>query len=178
MEENKGKRQPVVGLRTLKTVLATMLAAGFMQYIVKENPFFACIGAVAAMDKTVKSSFRAAFVRNVVTFTGGVISIAISSFTDSIVLVSIGLIPFIWLNNKLDTKEGIVPGATVYFAVAHLNTMQGAWLYGVRRIAGTFVGTLFALAVNALVFPLKEQELQAQADEAERAEVAALPTGE
>lgn len=160
MQRTRGSAMhiPVLGLRTIKTVAAVFISALFMKYVLHQSPFFACIGAVVAVEKTVSSSLRAAVIRNVGTLTGGVVGIAISSFTENILLISLGLIPMIYVDNLLGKKESIVPGAIVYFAVAYLNTMNEAWVYGVKRIIGTFIGTLIGLAINLLVFPPKPEE--------------------
>lgn len=149
---------PFLGLRTMKTVAAVFVSALFMKYVLNQSPFFACIGAVVAVERTLSTSLRAALIRNIGTLTGGVVGIAISSFTENVLLISLGLIPMICVDNLLDKKESIVPGAIVYFAVAYLNTMSEAWVYGVKRIIGTFIGTLIGLAINALIFPPKLME--------------------
>lgn len=144
---------PNVGLRTIKTIIAVLISSVLMKYILNQNPFFACIGAVVAMEKTIVMSVKAAVIRNVGTITGGVLGIIIGSLTENIFLMALGLIPFIMLNNIIGKKESIVPGAIVYFAVFYLNSMDEAWIYGLTRILGTLIGTLVALAVNALIFP-------------------------
>lgn len=157
------KRQNILGLRTLKTVIAVCITALFMKYVLNQNCFFACIGAVVAMERTLISSLQAALIRNIATISGGVVGILIASFTENIFIISLGLIPLIFINNLIGKKESIVPGAIVYFAVAYLNTMDHAWVYGVTRIFGTMIGTIFAIAVNALIFPPKK-EIQTTAD--------------
>lgn len=147
------QRHSIIGFRTIKTVIAVIVSSLFMKYVMRQNPFFACIGAVVAMEKTLSLSVRAAVIRNIGTITGGLIGIAISSFTENIFLMALGLIPFIWLNNTIGKKESIVPGAIVYFAVFYLNSMETAWKYGITRIIGTLIGTLIGIAVNALIFP-------------------------
>ncbi len=160
MEERslQEKRKPIIGMRVIKTVIAVALSAALMQYVLKMNPFFACIGAVVAMDYSIANSLKSAIVRNVGTVTGGVVGILIASFTENIIFISLGVIPLILLNNLLKKKESIIPGMIVYFAVAYLNTMDQAWVYGVRRILGTLIGTLIGLAVNVLLFPPKKVE--------------------
>lgn len=86
-----------IGMRTIKTVIAAMLAALFMKHVMHQTMFFACIGAITAVEKTVSSSVRASVIRNIGTITGGLVSIAISSSTENIALISLGLIPMIWL---------------------------------------------------------------------------------
>lgn len=145
-------------MRTAKTMLAVLLSALLIRYVFHQNPFFACIGAVVAVEKTMKSSVRAAMVRNIGTISGGLIGIAVATHTQNMLLMTLGLIPFIWLNNIIGEKQSIVPGAIVYFAVFFLNTMDSAMLYGITRILGTLAGTFIGLAVNLLVFPPKEEE--------------------
>lgn len=148
----------IIGLRTIKSVIAVFLAALFMKYVLHQTAFFACIGAVVAVERTVSSSIRAAVIRNVGTITGGLVGIAIASFTESTLLLSLGLIPLICINNAIDKKESIVPGAIVYFAVAYLNTMDQAWVYGLTRIFGTLAGTLIGLGVNFVLFPPRAEQ--------------------
>lgn len=152
------KHHPLVGLRTLKTVLAVIISSLVMKYLLGQNPFFACIGAVVAMERSIAMSIKAAVIRNVGTITGGVLGILVGSCTENILIMSLGLIPLIWISNLLGKRESIVPGAIVYFAVFYLNTMEQAWVYGLTRIAGTLIGSLISIAVNLLVFPQKEAE--------------------
>ena len=144
-----------IGLRTFKTFLSVLLSALLMQYVFHQPPFFACIGAVVAMEKSVRESLHAALIRNLATLVGAAVGIAIASFTENIFLLSLGTIPLIWISCALKKPESVVPGAIVYFAVAYLNTMEQSWVYGVTRFAGTLLGTLVALAINFLIFPPK-----------------------
>lgn len=153
-------RQRLIGLRTAKTVVAVLATSLFMTHVLDQNPFFACIGAVVAMEKTISISIRASIVRNIATITGGLIGIVIGSLTENVVLMALGLIPLIWVNNWIGRKESIVPGAIVYFAVFYLNTMEQAWVYGLTRIVGTLFGTVIALTINAVVFPPEGQAKQ------------------
>lgn len=150
-------KYPPFGLRTVKTVLSVIISSVFVKYVLGHNPFFACIGAVVAMEKTLSLSIRAAIIRNVGTIIGGLIGIAISTFTHNTILMALGLIPFIWVSNLIGKQESIVPGAIVYFAVFWLNTSEQAWAYGLTRILGTLIGSLISIAINACVFPQKSQ---------------------
>lgn len=140
-------------MRTIKTVIAVFLTALVLQYIMHQTPFFACIGAIVSVESSITSSLKAALTRNIGTIIGGTVGILIASFTDSLLLFSLGLIPLIVISNYLGRQETIVPGAIVYFAVCYLNTMEQALQYGLTRILGTFVGSLIGLAVNMLLFP-------------------------
>lgn len=148
-------RVRLMGMRTFKTVLAAFLAALLMRFVFDATPFFACIGAVVAVEKTRSRSLRAVLARNIGTLTGGLVGIAISSLTTNILFISLGLVPMIYIDNRLRRQDSIVVGAIVYFAVTYLNMGGGAVAYGLSRIAYTFVGSLIGLAVNMLVCPPK-----------------------
>lgn len=159
-------RHPLLGLRTVKTVISVIVSSVLAKYVLGLNPFFACIGAVVAMEKNLALSLRAAAIRNIGTIVGGLIGIAVSSFTENVFIMALGLIPLIWTSNNIGQRESIVPGAIVYFAVFWLNTMDQAWHYGLTRILGTLVGSLVSIAVNVLVFPQrsKEEDLDSRAE--------------
>lgn len=148
---------PKIGLRTIKTTIAVMITAGIMNYIIKDTPFFACIGATVAIGKTKKTSFEASIIRNVGTAIGGLIGIIISLFTDNVFLKGLGVIPIIYIINLLNKKDSIIPGCIVYFAVVYLNTMDTARFYAIRRILQTFLGSIIGIIVNfAIRGPLEE----------------------
>lgn len=144
---------PLIGKRTLKTVLAVFLAAVVMKYVFHQTPFFACIGAVVAVEKTLSQSLRATVVRNIGTLTGGLTGIVVSWLTHNIFFISLGLIPMIYVDNLIRRQDSIVVGSIVYFAVVYLNMSGGALAYGLTRILCTFAGTMIGLAVNRFVFP-------------------------
>lgn len=150
---------PIIGLRTIKTIIAVALAALCMEYIFNDTPFFACIGAVVAMERTMATSIKMSVIRNVGTVTGGVTGVCTTLLTDNIVLLTLGLVPMIYINNRIGKKESIIPGSIVYFAVVYLNTTAGAFQYGMRRILGTLLGTFIGIAVNYLVCRPKNEEI-------------------
>lgn len=148
-----GSAIPLPGLRVIKTVIAVVLSSLFMRYVLDQTPFFACIGAVASMEKSISHSLRAALQRNTATVCGGLLGIAFSLFTDNMLLLALGVIPLIMVHNALGQAEGIVPGAIVYFAVVYLATGEATWAYGLLRIFGTMVGSAIALLVNWVSLP-------------------------
>ena len=152
------KGTSILGLRTLKTVIAVMLSAVIMKYCFDQTPFFACIGAVVAMERNMSTTLQAVVVRNVGTIVGGIVGIIFSLLTQNVLILALGLIPMIYVDNILDKKDSIVAGSIVYFAVVYLNTSTMAIDYGVQRILGTLLGSLIGMAVNFLLFkPKKEQ---------------------
>ena len=72
----------------------------------------------------------------------------------------------ILVDNALNKKESNVPGAIVYLAVAYLNTMDQAWVYGLNRILGTLIGTGIGLLVNFTICPPKKESISSLSGEA------------
>lgn len=152
-----------VGLRNLKTALAVILAAAMAKYVIHDPPFFACMGAVVAMESSMARSVKATIVRNLGTLVGGVLGILAGVFlqtavTNNSIFLGLGVIPLIFIINRTKHPESVVPGCITYFATIFLNDSSGTWEYGAMRILDTFLGTLIAVAVNFLVFPPKRAE--------------------
>jgi uncharacterized membrane protein YgaE (UPF0421/DUF939 family) len=144
-----------LGLRTIKTFLSVAVSAVLMQYVLHDTPFFACIGAVVAVERTIKDSYKAALIRNLGTLVGGLLGIMFAYLTGNVMLLAIGVIPIILIQNALNKQQSIIPACIVYFAVVYTTTADTALSYGLRRIAETFLGTVVGLIVNHVVFPPK-----------------------
>lgn len=147
-----------LGLRTMKTVLTVVITASLMHYVLQETPFFACIGAVVAMERTIPDSYRAALIRNLGTLVGGLLGIVFANLTGNVLLLGFGVIPIIFIQTALNKQQSIIPACVVYFAVVYTNTADTALSYGLRRIGETFLGTVVAILVNRTVFPPKTCE--------------------
>lgn len=140
-------------MRTWKTVLSVAAAAGFMRYVMDDNPFFGCIGAVVGVGKTGKESLRNSMARNLGTLTGGLVGMGMIYLTDNICLEALGVIPIIMVNKWLKFEDSIVPGCIVYFAVVYLMGAGEAHTYALRRIFETFLGTLIGFGINHMIQP-------------------------
>lgn len=157
------KKFTPIGKRTLKTAIAVILSALTMEYIIKDTPFFACIGAVASVERTMKKSIEAAFIRNLATAIGGVVGIVFSISTSNTTLLGLGIIPVICVLNLFKKHESIVPGCIVFFAVVYLNDADTGWIYGIRRISETFIGSMIGLIINNIIKnPIEEIEVKGE----------------
>lgn len=148
---------PPVGMRIIKSAIAVIISALLMEYVIGHTPFFACIGAVVAMERSMQKSLEAAFIRNLGTVVGGVIGMLVSFLTDNVALQGLGIIPVIYIINLLKKHPSIIPGCIVFFAVVYLNDANTGWIYGLRRITETFIGSLVGLAVNNLIKNPREE---------------------
>lgn len=148
---------PPVGMRIIKTAIAVIISAVVMEYIFGHTPFFACIGAVASMERTMRRSFEAAIIRNLGTVVGGIVGMIFSFITDNVAIQGLGVIPVIYIINLLKKHPSVVPGCIVFFAVVYLNDANTGWVYGIRRITETFIGSMIGLAVNNLIKNPREE---------------------
>lgn len=145
----------------MKVVLGTIVASFFMRYVmelvnvtdVPMIPFFACIGVLVGMEPNRARAIKNVVVRNVGTIVAGVIGGIVASFTESIVLICLGIVPCLVVYVLLNRKQSIVPGGIFYFAIAYLTTLENAWMYALNRTLGTVIGTLIGLAINFLILP-------------------------
>lgn len=148
-----------------KLVLGTVLASLFMRYVMEHInitdypmiPFFACIGVLVGMEPDASRAIRNVINRNVGTIVAGVVGGIVASVTDNILLVSLGVIPYLLVVALLDRKESIVPGGIFYFAIVYLTTFDNAWMYALNRTLGTVIGTLIGLAINFFILPPNEK---------------------
>lgn len=149
---------------TVKVVLGTIIASLFMRYImeyinftdVPMIPFFACIGVLVGMEPDRTRAISNVITRNVGTIVAGVTGGFVASFTENIVAISLGIIPYMVFLALINHRKSIVPGGIFYFAIAYLTTFDNAWMYALNRTIGTVLGTLIGLAINFLIFPPKK----------------------
>lgn len=160
MQNNMIKRiksVSILGLRTIKTLIALLICVFLMEYVFHDIPFFACIGAVVAVEKTIPKSIQASIARNLGTIVGGILGILFSILTKNEFFLTLGIIPLIYIINIIGKRESIVPGSIVYFAVVYLNYGgEAASIYGFRRIIWTLLGSFVGIVVNLIVFPPKD----------------------
>lgn len=148
---------------TFKVVLGTIFASFFMRYIMEKInftdfpmiPFFACIGVLVGMEPHPVKAISNVIIRNIGTIVAGLIGGIIASFTENIIFISLGFIPFLIILALVDRKESIVPGGIFYFAISYLTTLDNAWMYALNRTIGTILGTIIGLIINFYIFPPK-----------------------
>lgn len=147
-----------IGMRTFKTTVAIALCAVVMTYIFNVSPFFACIGALVAIDNTIGNSIKSILHRNIATLIGGLVGIVFGYCSSNVIVLSLGIIIVITALSNTKYKNAIVPACIVYLAVVYLNIDQGAVEYGLRRIFETFIGSVIGFGVNIAIKAPSENE--------------------
>lgn len=184
MEQNKQHNPvhapiPGLGLRSLKTALATMLTALLYVLFPNSNPTFACIGAVFGMGADMEDSRRSGGNRFFGTIIGGFIGLGLYQLEHlaypegcywlRLPLVFLGIIILITLCVFCHWPGGVQPGGVV-LCIILFNTPPHYIEYALYRMLDTGIGVVIALIVNYLFsrsrveewFHLKHQEQEVE----------------
>lgn len=164
MEKTELRRIPSVGMRNLKTAIATSLVA-LAYYFLDRSPAFACIGAIFGMGADMEDSRRHGGNRLFGTAIGGVLGMAlfrIYLFFHPEGGHSLLLVPLMFVGTVLLILlcqvfwvGGVQPGGVV-LCILLFNTPVDTYVsYALNRILDTGVGVAVALAINYL-FPREQ----------------------
>lgn len=160
MITNATRRHPVVGMRNLKTALATALCA-LVYYYFDRSPAFACIGAIFGMGSDMEDSRRHGGNRLFGTVIGGLLGMAL--YRVYLIFQPQGgpallLVPLMFIGTvllillcQIFWVEGVQPGGVV-LCILLFNTPVDTYVsYALNRIFDTAVGVLVALLINYLL---------------------------
>lgn len=150
---------PGLGLRSLKTALATMLTALLYALFPDSNPTFACIGAIFGMGADMESSRRSGGNRFFGTIIGGFIGLGLYQLEHwfypegcywlRLPLVFLGIVILIAACVFCQWPGGVQPGGVV-LCIILFNTPPHYIEYALYRMIDTGIGVVIALIVNYL----------------------------
>ena len=158
---NRPLQIPGVGMRNIKTALATAFCA-LVYYYIGRSPAFACIGAIFGMGSDLQDAQKNGGNRLFGTLIGGLLGIVL--FRIYLVFVPQGghsllLVPLMFIGTvllivlcQMFWVGGVQPGGVV-LCILLFNTPVDAYVsYAMNRILDTVVGVLVALFIS-YVFP-------------------------
>ncbi|WP_192929621.1 FUSC family protein [Alkaliphilus serpentinus] len=142
-----------IGLRTIKTGIAVGITMMVSRLLGIDEPFFAMVAALIAIQPTVSDSWQAGINRMLGTFIGAIVGVIFIVITPkNFLMASLGLIILIHIMNRLKWNESINIASVVFIAV-FLNYRDGYTSYALNRLFDTFIGISIALIVNYLIYP-------------------------
>ncbi len=159
MEEHNPVHAPIpgLGLRSLKTALATMLTALLYAPFPNANPTFACIGAIFGMGVDMEDSRRSGGNRFFGTIIGGFIGLGLfrlehlfypkGNYWLKLLMVFLGIIILIALCVHFHWPGGVQPGGVV-LCIILFNTPPNYINYAIDRMIDTGIGVLISLLLN------------------------------
>ena len=151
---------PGLGLRSMKTALATVITALLYAFLPNSNPTFACIGAIFGMGADMEDSRRNGGNRFFGTIIGGFIGLGLywmehviypeGNYWLRLPLISLGVVVMISVCVLFHWPGGVQPGGVV-LCIILFNTPAHHIDYAVNRMIDTGVGVASALLVNYLL---------------------------
>ncbi len=152
----KKYRRISIGLRTIKTAVAVILAMAIVDALggATSSPmFFAMLGAMAAMEPTFKDSLEACVVQTVSIVLGGVAGVLILGLGLPPVIGSgVGIVLMILFFNALQIRFSPSLACLIVVTLCTSDTGHPV-VYAAGRIWDTAIGLTVGMMVNTLVFP-------------------------
>lgn len=144
-----------IGLRTLKTALAAIIAMSIVSLYGSSNAkyMFAAMGAMQVTQKTIKQSFDACLTQFLGVSYGAVIGIILlNTPLPSVVAAGIGIIILITTYNTFNIK---FPPTMPCVVITSICTIQSAQpiAYATGRLWDTTIGLMVGLVINTSIFP-------------------------
>ena len=148
-------RKPHIGLRTVKTALAIIIAMVIAGWLggTSDKLIFAMTGAMSVVEPTFKDSVTACLSQIIGVCTGALISILLMALPISgLTAVGIGVIVIIVLYNGLRIR--ISPSLPCFIMVMIcISSTINPFFYALGRIWDTTIGLGVGMAINMLIFP-------------------------
>ena len=152
-----GRKVPKIGMRSIKTVLATLLAIIISNALNFESPFYATLSAFLCIQGSIMESSQMAVKRSIGTIIGGVFSLIYLVFMPTnMYLIPLGLLIIIYLFNIVDKSELITITCVVFLIISfNVNIAQDfdPVSYVIIRVGETCIGILIALFINYYIKP-------------------------
>ena len=152
-------KKPTIGMRVIKTAIATSLVA-IVYFLIGRNPTFDCSGAVFGMDNYTPSSRNTVGNRSTGTILGAILGtlcyIAAMHFSDPVgktVVIFFGVIGLIVVAQIFNAAGAIQSGSVMFF-ILMLNTPAETYAaYAINRVIDTIIGELAAFSINYIIPP-------------------------
>ena len=144
-----------IGLRTVKTVIAVVLAMVLVDHLGTSTSklIFAMLGAMAAVQPTFKESWESCLTQIVGVLFGAAAGVLLRLLPGShLIAVGIGILLVITLYNTLRIPYSPSLPCFVVVMVCVTPDVQ-PFQYAIERIWDTAIGLAVGMAINTLVFP-------------------------
>lgn len=152
-------KKPTIGMRCIKTAMATSLVA-IVYFLIGRNPTFACIGAVFGMDNYSATSQSTVGNRSIGTILGGILgsicylcAMYFPNDVERALIIFIGTISLIVVSQFFNASGAIQSGSVMFF-ILMLNTPADTYVsYALNRVIDTIIGELAAFSINYIIPP-------------------------
>jgi len=156
----------LIGLRTLKTGIATALAVFLSGLVPHSEPVLAGVAAIICLQPSISASLQKGLTRIQATILGGLVGLAFYYlFGNHVLMLGVAVIVVIRICNWLRWEQEASLAALTVIAVLS-KVPEEVLSYTLGRVTSTLIGIAVATAINILVAPPRHlptfrQELKA-----------------
>ncbi|PAB59060.1 FUSC family protein [Anaeromicrobium sediminis] len=154
---SKKFKLPKIGMRSIKTFIATILAMVVSNVLGFEAPFYATWTAFLCIQSSIIGSSEMAIKRGIGTVIGGVFSLIYLLFMpENIYAIPFGIVGIIYLCNFLEKSDLISIACVVFLVISfRVNVVQNfdPTTHVIHRLLETFIGIIIAMIVNYHIKP-------------------------
>lgn len=148
---------PKIGMRSIKTFIATLLAIMVSNILGFDYPFYAAWTAFLCIQSSIIGSSEIAVKRSMGTIIGGIFSLGyLLLMPEHIYAIPFGILGIIYLCNLLEKSDLIAIACVVFLVISFReNTVQdfNAVTHVINRMLETFIGIIIAIIVNYYIKP-------------------------
>lgn len=158
LQDYKNKvKFPKIGMRSIKTVIATTIAITLSNILGLESPFYPTMITFLCIQSTITESSEVALNKLAGTLIGGILALIYLVFIPDIVyVIPIGILAIIYLGNMLN-KRDLISMSSVIFLTISFRVISGGdtdtVTFVIHRILETFLGVVIAILVNTYIKP-------------------------
>ena len=147
----------------MKTALSVFLCILVFELTGRADPLIACSATIICMKQTVYYSYKKGIDRLIGTLLGGGIGLIFLLIKNGLlevlptasVVAALGIFVVIYLCNLVNKSDAIVISSIVFLAIIVGADGKSPYLYAFDRVIDTVIGIVIAVAVNRLIYPMK-----------------------
>ena len=152
------RRQPVIGLRNIKTTLSVLICLLFYHFTGLDGVMIATVTAIICMQDSVEKSLINGKNRMISIGMGTIIAMVflyMNRYFDNaylaIVSVGVGVMTLIMICNLLKRNSAIIMGCVVFLSIMLGGSNTDPFVYSMNQLLNTCLGVCVAVMVNHFV---------------------------
>lgn len=154
-----------LGLRTLKTGVSVMLIIVIFHFF-QRPPFIAALSCIFALRETWDNTIHFSKIRLMSNTVGGAFALLFfwsrqathNAPWVSMILLPIFVMVVIVILDAMNYNKGVIGGLAALLMISLTIPLNATTNYVFQRITDTFIGVIFAIAVNRYHVPKKQAE--------------------
>lgn len=147
-------------MRNIKTAIAVVISLYLSDLFNLGNPLFVIIGAIVSMQVSLNETYVSGINRILGTVLGALLGMGFYVLAPgNIILIGIGIVILISLNNHLNWNKSLVISLIVFCSIMINFNNENILASSLKRVFDTTLGIVVAFIVNTLIAPPKHDEM-------------------